>query len=494
MAGPETTRDPLRKRLNMDAPSNTLQELADDPISRTFPDGTASICATAIIGAGFSGTMAAIHLRRRLPPAQDIHLIERTGAFARGIAYADTGAAHLLNVRAANMSAFADDPQHFERWLDANAAECAGEIHRTPAGIFATRRLYGSYLQATLHAEIAASGGTVRLLADEVQTLTQASGSWQLNCRSGKQITASSVVLASGNLPAERPHDGIEFRDPWTPDALAGLRPDAPVLIVGTGLTMVDITLAMRAQGFSGPIITLSRRGLVPHRHAASGAAWPTPEFSVLERGSAPALLHAIRAQIREAAARDIGWRAVIDSLRPITASLWCGLPQPERARFLRHLRPYWDIHRHRMAPPAAEQFQNLRSTGALHVARGRLLDVSHGDGLASVTYNNRDTGTPETIVVQRVIYATGLQGARADTGLVAALLANGQARLDRQELGLEVTPTLNLVDASGQPVPHLWALGPIVRGVFWECLAVPDIRIQADQLGREIADALATA
>jgi uncharacterized NAD(P)/FAD-binding protein YdhS len=122
------------------------------------------------------------------------------------------------------------------------------------------------------------------------------------------------------------------------------------------------------------------------------------------------------------------------------------------------------------------------------------LLDVSHGDGLASVTYNNRDTGTPETIVVQRVIYATGLQGARADTGLVAALLANGHARLDRQELGLEVTHTLNLVDASGQPVPHLWALGPIVRGVFWECLAVPDIRIQADQLGREIADALATA
>ena len=242
------------------------------------PGGTAfSACAVAIIGAGFSGTMAAIHLRRLLPPEQVIFLIERSGRFARGVAYADTGAAHLLNVRAANMSAFPDDAGHFERWLEAHAANWPGEIHRTPAGIFATRRFYGRYLRAALRAEISTSGGTVRLLADEVQALGSIPGGWRLACRSGKSIAAAGVVLAAGNLPSSRPGDDVEVRDPWTQAALAGLRPDAPVLIAGTGLTMIDLVMALHASGFRGPVAALSRRGLLPHPHEAIGQAWPTP-------------------------------------------------------------------------------------------------------------------------------------------------------------------------------------------------------------------------
>ena len=485
--------------MNMRGKTVTRLEITRAPDGLAAPPaqlgGTASsACAIAIIGAGFSGTMAAIHLRRLLPPDQVIFLIERSGRFARGLAYADTGAAHLLNVRAANMSAFPDDAGHFERWVEANAANWPGEIHRTPAGIFATRRFYGRYLRAALHAEISASGGTVRLLADEVQALAPTPGGWRLACRSGKSIEAAGVVLAAGNLPASRPCDGVEFRDPWTPAALADLQPDAPVLLVGTGLTMVDLVMALRARGFRGPVVALSRRGLLPHPHEVIGQAWPAPTFTSVERGTAAGLLRAVRAQLQAAQAQGIGWRAVIDSLRPITADVWCDLPEPERARFLRHLRPYWDIHRHRMAPPAAATIQNLLGSGGLRIVRGRVREVERRPGDATVTFDNRATGVPETMEVQRVIYATGLQGQRAGMGLLPNLLAAGQAQLDRQELGLAVTKSLAVIDAQGNPARNLWALGPIVRGVFWECLAVPDIRVQARQLSQAIATSLTFA
>jgi uncharacterized NAD(P)/FAD-binding protein YdhS len=453
--------------------------------------GNTASAGVVVVGAGFSGTIAAIQLRRRLPAGLDVYLVERSGEFARGVAFADSEVPHLLNVRAANMGAFADDTGHFERWLNVHAPHWPEEVLRTEAGNFATRRIFGKYLQATLHGEIAASGGNVHLLTGEVLALEQTETGCILRLDGGRTLEARGAVLATGSLPANRPCDGVEFHDPWTPEAVAGLRPEAPVLIVGTGLTMIDLVHALDAQGFYGPILALSRRGLLPlpHEHIAQG--WPVPELGEAVKGSALALFQAIRAQIRAAAARNIGWRAVIDSLRPITAALWRGLPLEERVRFLRHIRPFWDVHRHRMAPPAAELINRLRAEGRLRVMRGRVREVLRDAGGATVVYDECPSGERKGLKVQRVIYATGFQGARASGGLVAALLDSGQARLDAQGLGVEVTPALNLVDAAGKAALNLWALGPIVRGTFWECLAVPDIRMQADHLAREIAATL---
>ncbi|MGO9817816.1 MAG: FAD/NAD(P)-binding protein [Acidocella sp.] len=451
-------------------------------------------CCVAVIGGGFSGTMAAIHLRRLLPQEQKVLLIERSGHFARGLAYADTGAAHLLNVRAANMSAFPDDAQHYERWLETVAPHVATEIHRTAAGIFTTRRLYGRYLRATLAEEMKRSGGMVRLVADEVTSLTPAPGGWRLSCRSGKDILAAGAVLACGNLPALRPSDSVAVRNPWSSEALSNLRPDEPVLIIGTGLTMADLVLALHTQGFRGPVFALSRRGKLPHRHEAIGQTWPTSNFTAAERGTTLALLQAVRRQLHTAQAAGISWRAVIDSLRPITAELWHGLNVVERARFLRHLRPYWDIHRHRMAPPAAEIVDALTSSGALRIIRGRIRNIQYASDHATMTFARHGSPQAETLQAQRIIFATGLEGTLANTGLPASLLAQGLVRLDQHSLGLEVTESLAVIGADGSPAPNLWALGPLVRGVFWECLAVPDIRVQAERLAQAIAPVISPA
>jgi uncharacterized NAD(P)/FAD-binding protein YdhS len=442
----------------------------------------------AIIGAGFSGTMVAIQLRRLLPRDHLIYLFERTGRFARGPAYAASGEPYLLNVRAANMSAFPDQPDHFRDWLEQNARPLPAEVEQTDVGTFATRRLYGRYLRQLLFREINESGGRVRLVADEVVGISRTSNGYGVTCRSGRHVEVTASVLTVGNLPSRQRSDGVVVHDPWTDDATAGLRPGEPVMVVGTGLTMVDLALGMRSRGFSGPIIAVSRRGLVPQRHAAAGGTWPTPAFTDAERRSLIALLGRLRIEVAKAAAQNINWRAVIDGLRPITAELWRGLPVAERTRFLRHLRPWWDVHRHRMAPAAADRFGALLRAGNVTMRRGRIRGVEREDKQAIVSLQGFGAAPVERLTVQRLIYATGPGSAAGTDTLIDSLLTQGLASTDAQGISLRATDGLELLGANDVPTARLWALGPIVRGVFWECTAVPDIRHQA----RAVAEAIA--
>ena len=453
--------------------------------------------AVAVAGAGFSGTMAAIHLRRVLPPDCVIYLFDRTGRFARGPAYAASDAPHLLNVRSVNMSAMPDDPGHFERWIAGQAANWPEEVETTAAGTFATRRVYGRYLRALLYEEMTLSGGRVRLCADEVVGLTQSAGERRLRCASGREITVAALVVATGNLPASRPDDGIIFHDPWAVSATADLRPNEPVLVVGTGLTMVDLALSMSRNGFTGPIIALSRRGLVPQRHGEPRPALPCDLLTGAECQSVTALMQLVRRRIREAAAAGHDWRAVIDGLRPVTAALWHALPCAERDRFLRHIRPYSDVHLHRLAPGPADAFASLMESGALRLKRGRVQAIEVGSGVhgqvAHVDIRDRGAAVAERIEVQRVIYATGIGTGTESSGLIASLIDAGLARTDQHGMGAEVSETLQLMDSAGGRSGAAWALGPIVRGVFWECTAVPDIRVQARTVANEVARYLET-
>ncbi|MGI4952172.1 MAG: FAD/NAD(P)-binding protein [Janthinobacterium lividum] len=459
--------------------------------------------AVAIIGAGFSGTMAAIQLRHALPADCTVYLFDRSGRFARGPAYAATDMPHLLNVRSGNMSALPDDPGHFECWLAGQATRWPdevhkAEVHKTAAGTFATRRIYGRYLRALLFEEMRLSGGRVRLCADSVIGVTAADGGYRLRFASGREVNVAAVVVATGNLPSSRPSDGVVVHDPWSASATAGLRPDEPVLVVGTGLTMVDLALSMSRSGFNGPVIALSRRGLVPQRHGEPRPAWPCAAFTVPECRSLTLLTRQVRRRIREAAAQGQDWRAVIDGLRPVTTALWHALPPAERSRFLRHLRPYWDVHRHRLAPGPSDAFASLVERGVLRLKRGRVRAIQVRPGpqgpVAQVEIQDRGAATTETVEVQRVIYATGVGTGAETDGVIASLISAGLARTDPHGMGVEVTGTLRLLDRAGHCTAAAWALGPIVRGMFWECTAVPDIRVQAQTVAAEVARHLAAA
>jgi uncharacterized NAD(P)/FAD-binding protein YdhS len=243
---------------------------------------------------------------------------------------------------------------------------------------------------------------------------------------------------------------------------------------------MVDVAVALRRRGFTGQIIAASRRGLLPTRHAPT-ATWPTPNLTLAEEGSLAQLMVRLRDEAFAAGEQGVDWRGVIDSMRPLTAQLWGRLPPVERRRFLRHARRYWDTHRHRMAPPTADQVDAMLADASLTVLVGRIHGFEPGPDTVRVRYTPRGGDGVETLRVQRVIIASFLdQIGRTRDVLMQRLLDRGMIRVDATGLGLEVTDGLNVVRDDGSADTHMWALGPIVRGVFWECVAVPDIRQQA--------------
>lgn len=441
----------------------------------------AAIDHVAIIGSGFAGTLQAIGLLRA--GIRKVSLIERGPRFGRGVAYSTTNPAHLLNVRTSNMSAFAEDPDHFRRWLGQRTAA-------SPHG-FASRRDFGEYLSQVLEQAIAAAPGRLDLRHDGAVEVDCHAHGVRILLDGGDRIQADAAVLAIGNLPPHDPPgmvaDGLApdlyVADPWTRRIGEGLRPDDTVLLIGTGLTMIDVVLALEAEGFGGRVIALSRRGLLPRAHdMASGA----PGRS----GRPAALGSALVRELREEADR-IGWRTAVDGIRPFTQDLWRTASPVEQSRFIRHLRPWWDVHRHRLAPDVAARLAAWRASGRLEVAAGRILRRVPGEGSVEVAWRGRGRAGEDRLAVRRIVNCTGPQGdlMRTREPLLHLLLASGRIRADRHRLGIDVTARGETIGVDGNPNPRLLAIGPMTRGAFWEIVAVPDIRVQTAALTRHLAD-----
>ncbi|MEN2987459.1 FAD/NAD(P)-binding protein [Tistrella sp. BH-R2-4] len=453
----------------------------------------------AIIGAGFSGALLAVHLLDRCRQQDKILLVERNSQFGRGVAYATGNPHHLLNVRAGNMSAFPDQPDHFIRWLDSHAGTLGP---REPAGRdgFVPRRIYGSYIQDLIADRIWGCGKAMNLhlIHDSAVGLEPVpGGGFMMEVDGGRRYPIDAAVLALGNFPpgADIVPSPAYAANPWAPGALEGIDRDATVMLIGTGLTAVDVVISLLDRGHRGPIHAISRRGLLPRAHAPVPAPLPS-----LDPTMAPprlsALLHAVRQAARQAEAdlaaqgRGGGWRAVIDGLRPVTQALWRGLDAAEQRRFLRHLRPWWDIHRHRMAPDVATRIGDARARGQLLI-RAMRIRARHIDAdRAAFDLVPRGGGPAERVIAARAIDCTGPGGNLAHTTepVLAGLFRCGHIRADALALGLDVDDDLRLIDAHGRADRRLAAVGPLTKGVFWESTAVPDIRNQVAALAASLA------
>jgi len=446
----------------------------------------------AVVGAGFSGTITALQLLGRIG-TRSVLLCERAPTFARGAAYSTDQHVHLLNVRAANMSAFPDRPDDFVDWMKASQPLPEREIHETLTGTFVSRELYGRYLSSLVRDVLKGEEGALRLriVPDEVVDLQPLADGYRLVLAGGREHKVAGAVLAVGNLLPANGGSGILIANPWSDPFAQDLVPGKAVAIMGSGLTMVDVVMRLWTSGFPGPVVALSRRGLLPQVHALT-VPWPTPTLGQADRGSLTRMSRKIRAEVAAARQRGIGWQSVVDSLRPITSSLWRGLPEAEQKRFLRHLRPWWEVHRHRMAPPIGQQLSGLIRTGFLTIKAGRVLSIDPARRGARISYKPRRSSRAVVLQAQKVIDATG-PAALKDLGdpLIRSLVERGLARLDRHGLGIDVTDRFEIIAGDGRRAGALWALGPVVRGVFWECTAVPDIRLQARALAVEVEAAV---
>lgn len=462
--------------------------------------------SVAVIGGGFSGTTLAAQLLRNSGPSFSIAVIERTGLPGRGLAYGTESDAHLLNVPAKDMSAFPEDPEHFLRWAKSNFD------WDTQPGSFLPRPVYGRYLGSLLSDAILSDGERrLQWKKDEARSIASTGDiEIEIELRSGARILADKVVLALGNFPsgdpllpgrnaANRPHDlhdlpQLYFASPWSAASFAGLDGLASILLLGSGLTAIDAAVELRRRGFTGTIHFLSRHGLLPHSHREH-VPWPV-YWNEHSPKSARGLLRLVREQVREALRQGIDWRGVMNSLRAVTPRIWQSLPKAEKRRFLRHLRPYWEVHRHRAAPEVAQLIADEMSSRQIQLHAGRITNYREVGNAVEITHRQRRSRKECRLLVDRVINCTAPETdcRRLRDPLLANLLTTGMVRPDPLCLGLDVSADGALIAQDGTTSELLYAIGPVRKGSLWESTAVPEIREQARKLVEHLVNAIRPA
>lgn len=444
----------------------------------------------AIIGAGFCGVALARELARQAPPRTRIALIGNAGSYGRGVAYGTPRPEHCLNVRARDMGIDPGNPAGFADWLALEGPEREG---------FQPRTRYGDYLCATLDeavAQAAARGVELRRLAADATAMQRTPEGFRLHLSGGGSLDAASVALAPGALPPQ-PMAGLSSEllaspryvpAPFAPGALDGIAADAQVLVIGTGLTFADVAISLRRNGHRGRIEAISRHGLAPLPHAIHPAAPATPPHA-LQRAIESGDLRGVVRGLREASRGADDWRRLIDALRPHTQPFWQRLDERARARFLRHLRSYWEIHRHRIAPPLMQELEAMRASGQLVVRASRL---QHGDVAGErirLALRERGMSLPRHAEADVLIRATGLDTdvARTRHPLIAHLRDAGLVHPAAHGLGLETSADSAVLDRQRRAVPGFYAIGPLLRGRLWEITAVPELRGAAVALAGEL-------
>jgi uncharacterized NAD(P)/FAD-binding protein YdhS len=442
-----------------------------------------------VVGGGASGALMALHLLRGGDSPIHVTLIENNPRIGRGIAYATANESHLLNIPAGAMSAIDGEPDHFCEWLcrrpEQQIASASPEATRCT---FAQRTLYGEYL-ASLLAPYAAPGERQRRLSivpTECVSIEDNRASVTAILADGARHSADFVVLATGHeVPTRR---GRHYANPWTPPRDAGIEPHHRVLLVGTGLTMVDYVLSLEDAGHCTPIVAVSRRGLLPLAHRpATPVAFQQHEIPF--GAGASVMLQWMRERAAAHTARGGDWREVFDGIRPFNQQIWSSLSPSARQQFLRHARPWWGIHRHRIAPQVEARIADALRSGRLVVMAAKVSDIGADGGGARVTYRRRGKFALETMQADKIVDCSGVVFVpyQPTNPAVRDLLARGHAQLDPLQIGLDVAADGAIVDRSGRASQRLFALGPLARAALWEITAIPEIRAQCARLAERM-------
>ncbi|OAH10963.1 FAD/NAD(P)-binding protein [Streptomyces jeddahensis] len=443
----------------------------------------------AVVGAGAAGSLTAVQLMRQAERAGrsvGIWLIDPSEHTGPGVAYGTPDPRHLLNVPAARMSAFPDDPGHFLRWL------ADRHPHAAP-GDFAPRREYGRYLTEVVERTTEACRHTrLHRVRDRVVAARERSSGPVLRLAGGGELRVDAAVLALGNPAPAQDWAGTQLKesgrfvaDPWAPGALDALADEEDVLLVGTGLTMVDLAVALARP--DRVLNAVSRHGLLPQEHLPDAA--PPAEPPDLDGAHG---LDALRRGVRRhlaASRRTRGdWRPGMDGLRPVTAALWQQLSAADRRRFLKEDLRTWEVHRHRIAPATAATLRELRASGRLRIGAGEVVRAVPCDDAVTVALSDG-----RRLRVGAVVNCTGARTdlRRTDDPLVRCVLERGYARTGPADLGFDTSGDGRLVPAAGATAARLWTIGAARRGNLLETTAVPEIRAQAAEVAGSVLKAL---
>jgi uncharacterized NAD(P)/FAD-binding protein YdhS len=424
--------------------------------------GYAAARRVVVVGGGASGALVTANLLRSAATgrAVDVRVIERDGVVGPGLAYGTDDPRHLLNNYAGRLSVFEQEPDHLLQW-------CSARGIRVSPQSFLPRHTYGQYLADVLASTEVPQGSRLHRFRGEVVDVEPQGDGFVVHMACGWQHEADVVVLAVGNPPPRRVTEyevlGRRYiSDPWSPGLLSSLSDTDQVLLIGTGLTMVDVAAQINATHPRTRMVAMSRHGLLPTPHVRRPLR-PLDSFQP-DTSSLSGLLRDVRSRVVEVEELGGNWRDVIDSIRPFADALWHRLDPQARERFVRHVARRWEVLRHRMAPEMADLTLDLIESGTLQIARADEVDVSG---------------------FSRVVNCSGPAPVCTPgwNAVVDRLAARGLLRPNALGLGLDVDTEGRVVDVSGRATPGLFAMGAARRGTAWEVAAIPDIRRQAASL-----------
>ncbi|MEJ2103993.1 MAG: FAD/NAD(P)-binding protein [Ignavibacteriaceae bacterium] len=437
----------------------------------------------AIIGAGLSGTLLAMNLlKQKSTKPINIKLIDRNSETEMGPAYS-TSEDYLLNVPVEKMGALSKEPEHFFKWaLKKNIAVKEGD--------YLPRKLYREYIKEIFQRAFDEKAGNIsfeRIKGEAVDVKIE-SGKPKVFMSNGDEFPVDKLVLALGNAPPLNPdlkskdylNDKRYIQNPWDKNIFEKISSNHTIFFIGTGQTMVDLVAGLNKRKHRGRLICISRRGLLPLSQKKVEAY---PSFFNELKGLNDILLvfSVVKKHIRIAEMKGIDPRAVIDSLRPHTQTIWRNLPTAEKQRFLRHVFRYWEIIRSRIPPESDELVNKLRSSGQMEVLTGRITEIIP-DKKMEIKYAERGTSNQKSVSVDFVINCIGpcQDYERIDQPLIKKLLSRRLIQCDPVHLGINALPEGNVIQEDGNPSNIIFTIGLPLKGIVWESLAAPEIRAEA--------------
>ncbi len=456
-----------------------------------------------IVGGGLSGALLAAQLLR-LPGKRQVLVIEPRAELGRGEAYSAVELGHTLNGNAARMSVDPDNADDLTQWLsEFIAAGGWPESDQQPVPVselFPPRGIFGLYVQQRLveaQAVGARNGSSVEHVRGEAVDLHMDQSAVLVTLDDGRQLRGAFAVLATGLFPAARTpqteSSGLNAAavDPWDVSAMTRLDPQSTVLIIGSGLTMVDAVVSLEQAGHRGPIEVFSRHGLLPHvrRQPPVWVDFLAEDPSIR---SPRQLMRELRRQCQTAMAAGIDWQAPLDTVRAHIGRLWSQATDVQRRQFVRHVRPWWESHHHRSPPLSAELVERLHNEGRLRIQAASFKGLEpSADGQLSIRIRRRGDAHTTRVTGAALINSSGIEydWRRVARPLPQRLLARGLIQPGPLALGIAADKGGALVNADGQVADCLFAMGPPLRGMWWESTAVTDVASQAKALALRLVE-----
>lgn len=445
----------------------------------------------AIVGGGFSGTMTAVNLARMSDRPLRVVVINSKRPLGRGTAYGTNRSEHLLNVAARNMSALPDFPAHFLDWLRSRS-----EFNDVPdeqlREMFVPRRIYGDYLRSLLAACLspidARSQVQVEAIDDEaVDIVPNADGTASVLLKHAGTVDADQVVLATGNQPpgsfaspSPLRFDARYCADPWNDWSSCLPEPGGRIVLLGTGLTMVDVVLTLGKLKWDGQIVAVSRNGMLPKSHFR-GIAYADYVPADAESLGLAGLRKLVSQHCERLKQMSQNSAIAVDKLRPHTQRLWQSLSVDDKREFLKSDAAVWNVTRHRIAVSIHETLTDALDCGRLQVLRGSIEELVPQEQHIAVKLRSAD-GAESTQNADLVINCTGPQARFSMTGLPLFdhLLQKGLVCSDELDMGIQVDEDFAAIGEDGTASRLLYAIGPLLKGSLWETTAVPELRVQA--------------